>query len=67
LLTRCDYSHLNIPTELSYLDVAGAYVEAVARRLGFAADERSEIGAALRQRGLLPLSSSSPGPMWLWR
>jgi anti-sigma regulatory factor (Ser/Thr protein kinase) len=46
---RCEYSSLSIPNEISYLDVAAAYVREVAKSVGFDQSETQRIALALKQ------------------
>lgn len=46
---KCEYSRLTLPNDSTYVDVAVAYVDAVARKLGFDRHEREDIERATRE------------------
>jgi len=45
--TPCEYSELEIPTDLSYASVAGAYIGSVSGHMGFDENEQSKLRAAV--------------------
>jgi anti-sigma regulatory factor (Ser/Thr protein kinase)/RimJ/RimL family protein N-acetyltransferase len=45
--TACEYSQLKIPTDLSYVSVAGAYIGSVSDHMGFDESEQSKLRAAV--------------------
>jgi hypothetical protein len=47
--SKCEYSHLLLPNNRSYLSVARAYVRGVSRKLGFDDDERDMIDRAVAE------------------
>lgn len=47
--TRCDYSVLTIPNELSYLSVAKRYVREVSAKIGFDGEQQEEIEHAVSE------------------
>lgn len=47
--TRCEYSILTLPNDLSYIPVARRYVREVSAKMGFAGEERDEIDRAVSE------------------
>ncbi|MEW6137360.1 MAG: GNAT family N-acetyltransferase [Thermodesulfobacteriota bacterium] len=46
---KCEYSRLTLPNDRSYVDVAAAYVRAVAAKIGFEEEDIRSIDAATRE------------------
>ncbi len=46
---RCDYSTLTVPNDRSYASVAAAYVEEVAKNIGFEVNDRESIAHAVSE------------------
>ncbi len=46
---RCEYSMLTVPNDKGYASVAAAYVEEVAKKLGFEHQDRQSIGMAVSE------------------